>query len=94
MDGQVIPTKVGALPVGLIGGKTNWDEALSPLKSYKGEWFSLREFETSALAHCTRRNLTMNLYKSFPKGKWDFAVRRLQEGKWTLFGVFLGEEDE
>lgn len=93
MQNQVAvqPVEVGDLPIGeAMGSRTDWDKVLEPLKAKPGKWFMLRAFESYATPASTKRNLLRKSYKSFTGGEWDFQVRKI-EGKWTLFGSYLGE---
>ena len=76
-------------------GDGKWMKLLLPLLEHPGMWVRIGLFDSSNEAYNRRGQLKSGDY-TIPKGKWNFATEKKEDGSgWGLYAIFLGEaEDE
>lgn len=64
-----------------------WERILMPLTRHPNKWARLRgKFWTSLVAAFKKRQVRV------PKGRWEYTLRNVKNGKGHIYARFLGEK--
>lgn len=84
------PEFVDELPVKRFEKTSKYILALVPLLKRKNKWALIATFEKGSTANGIASFLRREPANLPGDGKWDFATRGLEEGKYGLYAMYLG----
>lgn len=70
----------------------SWLLRLRPLLAHPGRWAELKTFKTVQAVYATTNHLRRGRLDR-PPGRWEFASRTMFDGRFVLFGRYLGPEE-
>lgn len=69
-----------------------WTDILTPLMAQPGRWAELKAYATADACYSTTGNLRRGLLVR-PPGRWQFVARTTLDGRFVVFGRYLGPEE-